>query len=165
MTGTKVYSGAAIAGAVAGMRSMAAPAVVSRLHQEGLVSGDNPILKALNSPVTGAVTGTLALGEMLADKLPFMPNRTMTGSVIVRAVSGGVSGAAICLSKRKPVWAGILIGAAAAIGATYATFALRKKVTQKLHIPDALVALAEDAVIAGAAYSALRSLQASESAA
>lgn len=165
MTSAKVYSGAAIAGAVAGMRSMSAPAVVSKLNEAGMIGSHNPVLKVLNSPITSAVTTTLAVGEMIADKLPFMPNRTMTGSVVVRAVSGGLSGAAICISKRKPVWVGILLGAGAAVGATYAAFALRKKITKKLHIPDVLVALAEDAFVAGAGYSALRALQSSEASA
>lgn len=162
MTSTKVYSGAAIAGAVAGMRSMAAPAVVSKLKDAGLVGAENPVVKILNSPVTSAVTTALAVGEAIADKLPFMPDRTITGSIVVRAISGGLSGAAICLSKRKPVLWGVLLGGAAAVGATYAAFALRKQVTRKLNLPDTLVALAEDALVATAGYSALRALQSAE---
>lgn len=158
MTPARVYSGAAIAGAVAGMRSMAAPAVVSKLQHEGIVGADNPVLRVLSSPVTGIIATSLAVGEAIADKLPFMPDRTILPSIALRAVSGGLSGAAICVSKRKPVVWGVLLGAAAAVGATYAAHALRKQITRKLHVPDALVALAEDALVASAGYSALRAL-------
>jgi uncharacterized membrane protein len=100
----------------------------------------------------------LAIGEAVADKLPFMPNRTQAGSLAFRAVSGGVSGAAIASARRKPAFWGAVIGAAAAVGATYGAFHLRRRVGKSLHVPDAVVALAEDALAVSVGVAAMRRL-------
>ena len=148
MSDAKVYAAAAVAGGVAGMRSMAAPAIVGQFTNSGL----------LHSAVATKIAPILAVGEAIADKFPFMPNRTMPAAVIARAISGGVSGAAITTGNRKPAFWGVVIGATAAIGATYAAFHLRRKLASALHLPDALVAFAEDALVVGAGISALRSI-------
>jgi uncharacterized membrane protein len=153
MSDARIYAAAAIAGGVAGLRSMTAPAVVSQFSDAGLLHG----------PVTGLMTPLLALGEVIADKLPFMPNRTLPGSVIVRGVSGGVSGAAITSSRRLPAFWGAVIGAAAAVGTTYGAFHLRRKIGKSLHVPDVLVAFAEDAVAVSVGVSAMRRLARPES--
>ena len=150
MSDAKVYAAAAIAGGVAGLRSMTAPAIVSQFTTSGL----------LHSPTLAAITPVLAIGEAIADKLPFMPNRTMPGSVVFRAISGGLSGAGITSGHRRPAFWGAVIGAAAAIGATYAAFHLRRSAVKKLHVPDALVAFAEDTLAVGAGVSALRAIAA-----
>jgi uncharacterized membrane protein len=140
MRDTHVYAGAAIVGVIAGMRSMAAPALVSRLGAPGIL------------PVsTGTVTAALAIGEAIADKLPFMPSRTMPPSLITRAVSGGLSGASLTSSRRRSPFWGAVIGAAAAVGATYAAYEFRQRAGKRLNVPDFVVALAEDAVVAAAA--------------
>ena len=148
MSDAKVYAAAAIAGGVAGLRSMTAPAIVSQFTTSGL----------LHNRTFAAISPVLAIGEAIADKLPFMPNRTLPGSVVFRAISGGFSGAAITSGHRRPVVWGIVIGAAAAIGATYAAFYLRRSAAKNLHVPDALVAFAEDALAVGAGVSALRAI-------
>ena len=91
----------------------------------------------------------LAVGEALADKLPFMPNRTDPPAVAARAVSGGLSGAAICSSAKRSMLAGALIGAAAAVGATFGAYKLRKWAGEHSHLPHPLIAILEDATVAG----------------
>jgi uncharacterized membrane protein len=134
------YAGAAIAGAVAGMRSMAAPAMISRLGVRGLLPAG-----------AGTVTTALAIGEAIADKLPFMPDRTMAPGVIARAVSGGLSGGSITKSRGCSVLTGAALGAAAAVGTAYAAYQLRKELGKRLRVPDFAIALAEDAVVVGVA--------------
>lgn len=150
MSDARVYAAAAIAGGVAGLRSMMAPAIVSQFTTSGL----------LHNPAFAAIAPVLAVGEAIADKLPFMPNRTLPGSVVVRAISGGLSGAGITSGNRRPVFWGVVIGAAAAIGTTYAAFYLRRGAAKSLHVPDALVAFAEDALAVAAGVSALRAITA-----
>ena len=158
MSDAKLYAAAGVMGAVAGMRSMTAPAVLSQFARAGLpVPGGR--LAVLASGRSSNILPLFALGEIIADKLPFLPKRTKAPSLVWRAVSGAVSGALICSAKKRPALPGILIGAAAAVGASYAFYELRKKATQDLHIPDPIVALAEDTLAAGAGAYALNSLR------
>ena len=148
MTDARVYAGAAVIGAVAGLRSMTAPAAVSRWMEP----------RALDSGLVHAATA-LAVAEAVADKLPFMPNRTEPFSLVWRALSGGLSAAALCSSKRRPAFLGALFGISAAIGASYAAYELRKRATRNLHVPDAVVAVAEDAVAASSGWLVMSKLQ------
>ncbi|MGA8029870.1 MAG: DUF4126 family protein [Bryobacteraceae bacterium] len=148
MTDAQIYAGAAVMGAVAGMRSMTAPAFVSRLVRSGMPVAGGP-LGFLNAPIAGRTTMLLAAGELIADKLPFLPRRTQAASLIARAVSGAVSGAAVCSAKKRSVLRGALIGMGAAIGATYAAYELRRRAGARFGIPDPAIAVIEDAIAAG----------------
>jgi hypothetical protein len=55
---------------------------------------------------------------------------------------------------------GAILGATAAAGATFALYELRKQIGETLHLPDPIVALAEDALVATAAMRLANSLQA-----
>jgi uncharacterized membrane protein len=136
MGDTGVYAGAAVIGAVAGLRSMTAPALVSHLVKSA-VDGEGSKLGFLNSMVSMRTTLVLALGELVADKLPFLPARTNPPSLAVRAISGGLSGAALCSAKKRSWFAGALIGAGAAVGAAYGAYELRKRAVKRfdLRIP------------------------------
>ncbi len=129
MTNSGVYAQAAVLGALSGMRSMAAPAAIAK------------------PPF--ALTATFFLAaELVADKLPITPNRTAAGPLLGRALAGGIAAAIFCSSRKRNPVAGALIGAAAAVGAAYGAMKLRREITRHLSIPDPLVALMEDAVVA-----------------
>ena len=129
MVNSQVYAQAALLGALSGMRSMAAPAAIAR-------------------PPFARPALLLLAGELIFDKLPLAPNRTAAGPLLGRALAGGIAGAMLCSSRKRSTLAGALIGAAAAVGAAYAAYKLRKQITRHLNIPDPLVALLEDAVVA-----------------
>lgn len=162
MTDAQVYAGAAVMGVAAGMRSMASPAIVSQLSKAGLVpeGGASP-LGLLGHPATGKTMAVLAIGEMIADKLPFMPKRTDKPALFTRALTGAVSGAAICSSKKRSVWTGALLGALGAIGATYGAYELRKWAGKRFDVPDAVIAIAEDALVVGCGMLVLSSMKTS----
>jgi uncharacterized membrane protein len=143
----ETYSGAALLGTLAGMRSMAAPAVLGQLSRNGSLAGVNNALAVVSKPRFAKVATVLALGELIADKLPITPNRTAAGPLLGRAISGGLSGAVICSARKRPIWAGALIGAAAAVGAAYAAYEVRKRIGEKLHVPDVAIAIAEDILV------------------
>ncbi len=144
MSDSQVFAGAALMGTVAGMRSMTAPAVVSRIGGAAGISADKTGIDFLHSPVLPRVMAILAVGEVIADKLPFVPSRITPFPLVGRAISGAISGAALCSSKRRSPLAGAIFGAAGAIAGSYAAYALRKRIGQTLHVPDTLVAIAED---------------------
>ena len=156
MASADIYAGAVAAGAIAGMRSMTAPAVAAKLAGPELNGEFGFAL--LDHPATSRVTCALAIGELLADKLPFMPKRTEVPSLAARAVSGGLSGAVVSLSRRSKPLIGAVLGAVAAIGATFAAYELRKRTVKTLRVPDVAVALAEDVVVAAASSQLLNRL-------
>jgi uncharacterized membrane protein len=159
MTDVQVYARSAVLGAVSGMRSMAAPAIVSRLASSGLLPIDESQIGFLKNPASTKTTAILTAGEMIADKLPFIPNRTKAIPLITRAISGAMSGAAFSTGKKRSALFGAFCGMAAAIGATYGAFKLRQLAKEKLEIPDTITAVAEDALVATAGYLLLKSLQ------
>ena len=150
------YAQAVGMGAVAGMRTMSAPALLShRLSTEASKDGleNNP----LASPNTAAIFRVLAAGEIIADKLPFMPARTSPPSLLARAGSGALVGATLFAARKEPPALGAVIGAAAAVASAFAMLYLRRNAGRKLNVPDPVVALAEDALAIGGGLSVLNS--------
>ncbi|MBV8552271.1 MAG: DUF4126 family protein [Acidobacteriaceae bacterium] len=159
MTDAQVYAGAAAMGAVAGMRSFSAPAMVSQAAKAGRIAVSHSKLGFLQSPKAALAMSALAVGEAIADKLPFMPNRTQAPGLLARAVTGGISGAAISSARKKSPWIGAVAGAVGAIAAAYAFYHLRRAAKEKLHIPDTVTALLEDAIVAGGGTFVLSTLR------
>lgn len=125
------------AGLIAGLRSFSAPAAVSGALAEhyALAARLTPALQAL------------AVGEMLADKLPIMPARTTPPALAGRALSGALSGAVLADAAGHSRISGALLAGTAAIASSYAALAVRSALGQRLALPDPLVALVEDAVV------------------
>ena len=69
---------------------------------------------------------------------------------------------AFASAKKRPAALGALFGVLAAVGATYGAFKIRQMTTERLHVPDTLVAVAEDALVAGSAYLVWKSLNTKE---
>lgn len=134
------------AGAVAGMRSMTAPAVVSyKMKRFAKAEG----LEQLTGLRGGRVSTALALaglGELVADKLPKMPKRTDPPALIMRGVSGAFAGAALSGERRNDRIKGAILGSLAAVGAAYGMYYLRAWLVKRTGVPDAVVAIGEDAV-------------------
>ena len=148
MKDSQLYTSAAAIGAIAGMRAMSAPAVISQAVRKGELAVEGSKLGFLNTSGALSVSALLAVGELIADKLPATPNRTDVGPLVVRTMSGGLSGAVIFSARKKSPWAGALVGALTAVGAAYAAFHLRRSIKEKLHVPDLVLAAAEDALVA-----------------
>jgi uncharacterized membrane protein len=134
-------------GAISGSRSMLAPALVARAAG---VSRGAPLL------------ATLAGGEMLADKLPFIPARTRALPLVGRLASGAVVGSAFCAGRSRVACA--IGGAAGAVVAAYALTRVRQFVTTQRGVPNAVAGLCEDAVALAAGLWLLRRVPPSRSA-
>lgn len=129
------------------MRSMAAPVALGQLSRGGTLDGVTGPLALITKPGFGASANMLAMVELVADKLPVTPNRTAAGPLLGRAAAGGLAGAALFSAQKRPVWIGGLVGAAAAVGAAYGAYALRKRAVRQFKVHDWVVALAEDAMV------------------
>lgn len=133
-------------GIVAGLRSMTAPAVVSwaaRLHRLDLQSSR---LAFLASAAAAYIFSALGIGELVADKLPFVPNRTSPLPITFRILSGAVCGAALGLSANRLIVQAALLGGLGAVNGAFGGFHVRRMLVKYLKIPDLGIALAEDAL-------------------
>lgn len=141
------YACAAGIGAVSGLRSMSGPAIVSEAASRNLVDLRNSPLSWLSSDRSARASAILAVGELIADKLPGMPNRTDAPALIFRAVSGAVCGYAVCGRGRSKhqAWMSAFVGATAAVATAWAGFEYRRRVK----LPAFVAAIAEDAVAIG----------------
>ncbi len=144
-------------GAVAGMRSMSAPAMLGQVAKAGLLPEHHSRFDFLSDPKVAYPVMALAIGEVVFDKLPFMPKRTKVPSLVGRAITGGLTGASISSSKKRSALIGAAIGAAVAVGASYAAYHLRRKASEK--IPGTVVGLLEDAIAAGTGMIVLSKLR------
>lgn len=133
-----------VLGAVAGLRTMTAPAAVSWAAVAGWLVLDGTWLALLAAPWAAAVLTLLALGELIADKLPFTPSRTLAGPFAGRLISGAVCGAAIGFGIAAPI-AGLAAGIAGAIAGTVGGHAARRRLAAAFG-RDWPAALLEDAV-------------------
>jgi uncharacterized membrane protein len=135
-------------GATAGIRSLAAPVLLS---QE--LSKLSP-LQLQNTPLRYLQSGPLAMGlkllaatELASDKLPQMPDRTTLPSLVARTTSGALVGAALFTVSRDKALTGALVGGLAALAATYGSFYLRRALHQYGKVPNITAGLLEDAVL------------------
>jgi uncharacterized membrane protein len=142
-TSARVIAAAAGLGAVAGVRSMTAPALLSWAGYEGWAGTPRVLRQGRMVKVLSA----LAVGEIIADKTPYVPNRTAPASLAWRIASGALVGGALCASKHKPAAIGMLAGGLGALAATYGAFHLRHRIAEGMS--DKLVAVAEDAIAVG----------------
>lgn len=134
-------------GAISGLRSLSGPALLSRAAAKGNVSLEGTSLSFLGSPRLSKALLVLALGELIGDKLPMTPSRTALPPLLGRAASGGLVGAALFASDGRRATSGAALGSSAAVAAAFAGENLRALIGEKTGLPDAAVALAEDAVV------------------
>ena len=124
------YLRATAIGSIAGLRTFSAPTATLFANHSGWA---RPSL-------------LLALGELVADKLPATPSRVSALPLLARAVSGGWSGRVVARQRGGSALLGAALGATGAVGGAWVGYRLRSFLTQRLGLPDAPVALIEDAV-------------------
>src|SRR5436305_11771921 len=73
-------------GVIAGLRALMAPTIVSWGAGLGWFSLAGSSLQFMSSPVTRYILSVLALGELVNDKLPKTPSRTVPPQFITRSL-------------------------------------------------------------------------------
>jgi uncharacterized membrane protein len=131
-------------GCVAALRSMMAPAIVCAAAYLQWVHLEGTPLAFMTNRVTLWIFTFLAISELIMDKLPQTPARTAPMGLIARAVTGGLSGAALAASGGKSLAAGALLGAAGGVGGAFAGYQIRKGLVTQMNLPDFVVAVVED---------------------
>ena len=133
---------------LAGVRSMSAPAFLShylsRQPHTGLAGSS---LRFLQKPFVASALKLAAGGEMVADKMPGMPNRIAPPVLLGRLLSGALVGATWYKSRHGSALGGGLLGGVVAVAATFASYALRMGISKQTNVPVALVGAGEDALV------------------
>ena len=149
--------GAAGLGAVAGIRSMTPPALLSRAASRGEIRGIGKTpFGFLASPRVSTLLTVLAVGEMSADKLPFSPDRISAPGLAGRLATGALVGATLFSADGRNGTAGGAIGALSSLATSYASYYLRVGTQQRLGLPNPAGGIVEDAVALGLGLLSLR---------
>jgi uncharacterized membrane protein len=126
---------------VAGLRSMAAPALLARAVQRGDLNAPN--LPALGYKDVSKLLSFLSFGEMVADKTHLVLARTSAPALLSRLLSGAVAGSVLFADEGRRGNSGAILGALSAFAAAYAGEKLRAMGAQR-GIPDPILGILED---------------------
>ena len=136
-------------GAVAGLRTLTAPAVLAWAAKRRWIRiGNSPFATIISAQASTRLTD-LAVTELIADKLPFTPSRLKAGPLASRVVSGAVCGATIYGVVERPLVEGAVLGGVGAIAGALAGYHMRKRLRHDM--PDLGVAVLEDVLAIGGA--------------
>jgi len=140
-------------GLVTGMRSMMAMAVLCWFAYGGYLPLDGTWAFWAAKLVTAIVFTVLAVGELVADKLPKTPNRTAPGPLLARMLFGGLVGAIVAAGLNGSEFEGAILGIAGALIGAFGGFLIRREIVLRLGCKDWPVALVEDvSAIIGAVF-------------
>jgi uncharacterized membrane protein len=144
-------------GFVAGLRSLTAPAAVSWAAHLGWLSLQGTPLEFMGSTAAVAIFSILAAAELVADKLPQNPNRITPGPLMWRVVMGSLCGACLGIPAGQSLVAGMVLGGLGAVIGAFAGFEARRRLVHGLEVKDIAIAIPEDLVAIGLAYSIVTS--------
>jgi uncharacterized membrane protein len=133
-------------GFVDGLRSMTAPAIVCWAARLGWLHFAGTKFAFVDHWSTLVTFTVLAIIELVVDKLPNTPPRTAPVGLIARIVMGGACGLALATSAGISIPLAGVIAAIGAIAGAFTGYHIRRAVVLKTHLPDLVVAIAEDAI-------------------
>jgi uncharacterized membrane protein len=144
-----VYLLALLIGIVAGLRAMAAPALVSWAAYLGWLDLSGSWFGFIGNGWVRWILTLLALVELVTDQLPSTPSRTVPVQFGARIATGAFSGAAVGAAGGAMV-GGLVAGIAGAVIGTLGGRALRAQLASA-YGSDRPAAFIEDAVAIGGA--------------
>ncbi len=139
------YVLAFLIGVVVGLRSMTAPAAVSWAARAGWLHLENTWLAFLGFAATPYILTVLAIGELIADKLPQTPSRKAAIGFGGRIMSGALCGAALGASNGA-LATGLVLGVIGAVAGTLGGYEFRMRLVKATGGKDLPIALLEDAI-------------------
>ena len=134
-----------LAGFASGLRSLTPAAILCWAAFFGWLHVSQTKLAFIGKLPTVAILTLLAVGELIADKLPNTPARTKPIGLSARVVTGCLCAVAIAISAGESWrWAAIL-GVIGAVVGTFAGYHARRSLVAT-GIRDLIVAIGEDAI-------------------
>ncbi len=145
--GGNVVARALVMGIVAGLRSQLPFALMALAARQGRFAQCEPgRLRHLRDDRVALALGASAGGEIVVDKMPFVPSRLQPGPLSGRVVIGGAAGAALAKEAGNPVGTGAAAGAVGGLLGSLAGYWGRRLAGQATRLPDPVVAVVEDAI-------------------
>jgi uncharacterized membrane protein len=139
-----------LVGFVDGLRSLTAPAILCWAAHFGWLHFAGTRFAFIDHPVTRTAFTLLAIAELIVDKLPNTPPRTAPVGLIARIVLGAASGLALATGAGISTPLAGVVASMGAIAGAFAGYYVRRAVVFRGHLPDLVVAIAEDVItIAG----------------
>ena len=131
---------ALVLGIVSGLRTMTSPAVVSWAARLGVLAVSGTPMAFMGFKYTPIIFAVLAIGEIINDKLPKTPSRTVPPQFIARILSGSLVGATVGAAAGSLI-IGLLAGAIGAVGGTLGGAATRGRLAKAFgkDLPAALI--------------------------
>jgi uncharacterized membrane protein len=142
-------------GAVTGMRSMMSMAVLCWFVYKGHLVLDGSWDTWATKLPTAIIFTFLAVGELIADKLPKTPNRTSPGPLAVRVLMGGLVGALVADGLNGSGIEGVFLSVVGALIGAFGGFLIRRELVERGGGSDWPVAVVEDAIAFGCAVLAM----------
>ncbi len=146
------YVRAAALGFVGGLRSMTPLALLSQLRSQGEDASSSNLIGYLSSPAARIITGLLAVGELVGDKLPATPSRVSPGPLGGRIVIGAFAGWIFCQQSKQSPLVGALLGGVGAAAGSAAGYYGRSWLDKVTKWPDPIFGVVEDLVTLGLGY-------------
>lgn len=115
---------ACLTGLVAGLRSMLALALASWFAWLGVLPVEHTPLAFMGSIIAVVLFSALAVGELIADKLPRTPSRKQPPGFVARIITGGLVGAMVGAAGHL-LLAGLALGVCGAVIGTLGGAAVR----------------------------------------
>jgi uncharacterized membrane protein len=120
-------------------------AAVSWAARLGRLHVENTWLGFLGVAATPYILTALAIGELIADKLPKTPSRKALVPFAGRVVSGALCGAALG-AARQDLTGGLVAGALGGVAGTLAGYQFRARLVKAIGGKDLPIALLEDVI-------------------
>lgn len=133
-------------GIIAGLRAFTPLAIICWATHFGWLNLSDTRLSFLGSSAAIGISSLLALGELVADKLPMTPNRISLGPLSGRIFSGVFTATAVATALHQSITFAIILGIAGALAGTFGGYYVRRSLTKGYKLPDIVIALTEDLV-------------------
>jgi uncharacterized membrane protein len=146
MNTNHIFAFAVGIGVVAGLRAMTAPAVVSCAAYFSWLSLQSSPLALIGTITAAAIFSLLAIGELIADLLPWTPKRTTPAPLVTRLLMGGLCGACLCASASQSLAIGAVLGGIGGVLGAFGGYEIRRRLVSALNIKDIFIALLEDLI-------------------
>jgi uncharacterized membrane protein len=135
-------------GFVSGLRTLTAITITSWAARFGRISLAGSWMAFLGSSVTPWILTLAALGELVNDKRPTTPSRTVPPQFAARIVFGSATGTAIGIANGMVLF-GLVLGALGAVAGTLIGARARAALVRAIGGKDLPIALLEDATAIG----------------
>ncbi len=138
-------------GFVAGLRSLTAPAVVAWAAHLGWLALQGSSLVFMASTAAAVLFSLLAIGELIADKVPGVPRRTSIAPLVARICTGTLGGACLAAAANRALLPACLLAGLGGVIGAFTGYEIRRRLVSQLRLKDFFVAVGEDLIAIGLA--------------